>query len=1600
MLQVDLGSGNDNLTITSVHSAETDVFGNGGNDQVTINGVGAAADLDVTANAGTDTITVNSVDGTVTINGSADADRVIVNDIGATGTVTVNGDGAEDHITVLGTTALSTLNINGGGADDWVDVVAMAGTVTIHGNTGNDTVEVGSKANFTDRVVDTGGDVNGISGALTVDGDAPTASDWLYIDETGESTTQTGELTSTTVDLSGLGSPITYLDVEHLIIRLGSGGDVFNVLSSNGPSDTPVSNTDTTIETGLGADTVNVSSNAPTNTGDVNAVVGHLDIDGQGGDDTVNVHDNGDGTVNTGYLTSTDITGLDMGTAVGSAGITYTGLEFVNIDLGSAGDTFTIYSTHAGQTTLDSLGGADEINVQSISGHTLIDGGVATDTITVGSTAPTLGGDVNGIGALLEVTGGTSASDADNLIVDDTGDTSSNVGALTDTTIEGFGMSIGAAHAGSPSDAVHMVTVANAFDGSFTITLGTATTSAIVFDASADDLRDAIVAALNIGGVDAADIQVSRTLHDLELTFLIGFVGDLAGTAGWGVGSVSVDGTNLIGLADYGTATVAAASSSTGRIVYAGIEILDIGLGSAADAFHVRSTHSTVSNVTGGPGNDILLVETISGTTDVDGEDGDDTLVINPLEGIPDAGNGILGFDLSLDGSEGSDLYVVNVWNAETSTLTIHDSGVGVGGIDRLTINGTSTDDTFLLRAGMVASLSAEVAGAFTAAEKIFYDNTIDAGITINTLAGSDTVVFDDNSSLTTVNGGSGNDTFQIGQLLGGEVGFTLDVDTELTEVTWGQLTNGVSYSTTINGGGGNDLFNVYHNLAVVQLNGDSGDDTFVIRTFLGIDENTSIDSGHGRDLIEYIWNAPVSINGGAGFDTVVIIGTEADDEFVITADGVYGAGRYVAFIGVEQLDVDGAEGDDIFNVLSTAPGLVVRIFGGLGSDTVNVGADANAVYGDDLLGHTGLIEHDVESTCDGTAGCIAGAWDGTAVDGLAVEIVDNESNAVIVSETGGSTVVSEAGLIDSYWISLNNAPTHEVRITVAVPGRSPDDELLRSYSLEVSLDGTNWHDGVTLVFDGATFDVGQEVWVRAHGDLSSEGEQSPALQHLVVSDDVSYDALPLNNVTVRTIDDERAGLIVLESTSDTVVTESGTGDTFTVALSRAPLTSTTVTITGDDQVCVQTATDTDDCSVTLTFTPGNWSTVQTVDVSGVSDGAVESFHFGYVTTAVDSADVFTGTVSSVTGKDITVVGDVQFVQNELRGYLFRVTAGSGAGQFWDIWGNSTSTGSGSSWTTVVTVLGVIETALANGDTYYVNGYTPPAVTDVIAGTIADDGDVTDDVIEVSGVTLATADGGLSGATIRVFNADGTTDYRTILSNTATTITVDSDWTLVAGQDFSVLDLQGVAIPLLPVLVADEDSFGVLISPSDAASRVAEGTTDAAVGLEYDTYEVVLTRAPVAGETVTVVVRPVASETLNEADELRNDQQLCVATTAGAIVPVTPSDLSSCGEIGLSFTATNWSTAQTVYVWAIDDDVEDGNLLQDFADSAQRTYLVQGPLIVEGGNRHPGEPRLRRAGPAAGRVGRDPDHTSGSGVRRHRGPPGGHAQRTQRRQRQ
>jgi Ca2+-binding RTX toxin-like protein len=392
-----------------------------------------------------------------------------------------------------------------------------------------------------------------------------------------------------------------------------------------------------------------------------------------------------------------------------------------------------------------------------------------------------------------------------------------------------------------------------------------------------------------------------------------------------------------------------ASDSPNGGISYAAFETLDLTLGKGADTFTVDSTHPGTTTIHANDGADNLVVETIAGTTNIQGGAGNDTITVNLDTANPSTANGLTAV-LNLDGQGGADLYVIWAFGNGNSLINVHDTGAANDGADKLTLNGTPDNDQFLVRANFLAVLHDALAGGrFGSAERINYDASLDAGIELNGLVGDDNFASDDNATTTTLNGGIGKDTFQIGQVfqtdrLPPNVAAGDQVQTTLTTV--GYLTNGASFELTANGDAGDDRFVVFRNLAKVTLKGGDDNDTFVVRAFAlastgQVDPNqqgTTVNGGADADVVQYAVNAQVDIDGGDGLDKIIVLGTEFGDTFVITDHAISGAGLYITYAGVETLELHAGAGNDTVYVVSTPAGMTTTVFGGPGSDHVYVG--------------------------------------------------------------------------------------------------------------------------------------------------------------------------------------------------------------------------------------------------------------------------------------------------------------------------------------------------------------------------------------------------------------------------------------------------------------------------------------------------------------------------------------------------------------------------------------------------------------------------------------------------------------------------------------
>ncbi|HEV3085266.1 MAG TPA: hypothetical protein VGY66_36260, partial [Gemmataceae bacterium] len=305
----------------------------------------------------------------------------------------------------------------------------------------------------------------------------------------------------------------------------------------------------------------------------------------------------------------------------------------------------------------------------------------------------------------------------------------------------------------------------------------------------------------------------------------------------------------------------------------------------------------------------------------------------------------------------------------DLSTLT--GSGHSLTAIASLSVYGTSGDDTFLLRAsnkafnaanyqnGGVAFVAALHGSPATAVERTNYNKNLE-DLVVNTGDGNDSVTLDDNWAPTTIRGGNGNDTFQVGQVFqsardAANANLAPDDEFATTLTTRGFLSNGVSYETSIYGGVGNhtDLFTVFRNVSPLHMFGGEGNNTFTIRAFVQDGSvHSSVFGGTGTNLIQYVLDADVDVTGGLGTNTLKIIGTEFDDQVVITKDGIFGIGVHVNYKKIQVLEIDAGEGDDTFYVLSTDPTMQTKLDGGLGSDKFVIGGDVPEIDGLDAQGN------------------------------------------------------------------------------------------------------------------------------------------------------------------------------------------------------------------------------------------------------------------------------------------------------------------------------------------------------------------------------------------------------------------------------------------------------------------------------------------------------------------------------------------------------------------------------------------------------------------------------------------------------------------------
>ncbi len=198
---------------------------------------------------------------------------------------------------------------------------------------------------------------------------------------------------------------------------------------------------------------------------------------------------------------------------------------------------------------------------------------------------------------------------------------------------------------------------------------------------------------------------------------------------------------------------------------------------------------------------------------------------------------------------------------------------------------------------------------------------------------------------------------------------------------------------------------------------------------------------------------------------------------------------------------------------------------------------------------------------------------------------LNRDAAGITVAPTGGLTT-TEAGGTAAFSVVLNSKPVDDVAIQIdtsdATEGR-------------VSTDGVTQQTSVTITFTPANWSTPQTVTVHGRNDAIDDGDLGYTITTAAAtSGDPLYSGLNAADVTATNTDNDTAAVQVTPLTAE--VNESGTTDTFTVVLASEP--------TGNVVIAVS-STDIGEATISpsqLTFDATNWSSLQTVTVTGVDD--------------------------------------------------------------------------------------------------------------------------------------------------------------------------------------------------------------------------------------------------------------------------------------------------------------------------------------------------------------------------------------------------------------
>ncbi|MEW6381078.1 MAG: hypothetical protein AB1611_15920 [bacterium] len=543
------------------------------------------------------------------------------------------------------------------------------------------------------------------------------------------------------------------------------------------------------------------------------------------------------------------------------------------------------------------------------------------------------------------------------------------------------------------------------------------------------------------------------------------------------------------------------------------------------------------------------------------------------------------------------------------------------------------------------------------------------------------------------------------------------------------------------------------------------------------------------------------------------------------------------------------------------------------------------------------------------TATAAGGGYDGI----IATMSVTNTNDdaGLIVNPT--SVTTTEAGGTADFTVRLATAPTDNVTVTF------------------VNVDATEGSlSSASLTFTTGNWNQTQTVTITGLNDDIADGSQPYTIT--AQASGGGYNGVT-TAVSVANTDDETPGITI--NPPSVTTTEAGGAATFTVRLSTEPAEDITVTFSGVD------TTEGSLSDASLTFTPADWSTPQTITVTGLDDTDDDGDITYPVTATAAAAGVYNG---------VTATLSITNTDNEVPALIVSstgVTTTEAAG------GNHTATFTvrlatqpTDEVTVALTGLDATEGSLSTASLTF----TPATWSQTQDVTITGVDESVDDDDQTYTITATAAGGDYQGltATVSVTNTDDDTKGITVdptgvstteatgANHTATfTMRLASEPTAdvtvaLTGLDATEGSLSTASLTFTPANWSQTQEVIITgVDDNDDDGNASYTITATASGGDYTGLTATVSVTNTDDDTPAITVNPTSVTTSEAAGEDNTDTftvRLTTVPTAEVTVNFSGVDATegSLSATSLTFTPANWDQAQTVTVTGADDSVTDG----------------------------------------------------------------------------